>query len=43
MDKMVEIDTRALREVLEDVPLDNFEVLSWIKDNLTEQYSLIDN
>ncbi len=33
------LDTRELREVLEGVPLDNFEVLLWIKDNLTEQYN----
>lgn len=37
----VTLDTRLLREVLEDVPLSSFEVLSWIKDNLDEQYSLI--
>ena len=34
----VELDTRELREVLEDVPLNSFEVLSWIGDNLKEQY-----
>ena len=34
----VTLDTRELRSVLEDVPLDTFEVLSWIKENLTEQY-----
>ena len=37
----VSLDTRELRVVLEDVPLDNFEVLSWIKSNLEEQYKLI--
>ena len=36
--KTVSLDTRELRAVLEDVPLDTFEVLIWIKDNLTEQY-----
>ena len=35
----VSLDTRELRAVLEDVPLDTFEVLIWIKDNLLEQYS----
>lgn len=35
----VSLNTRELREVLEGVPLDNFEVLIWIKDNLTEQYN----
>ena len=37
----VSLDTRELRGVLEDVPLDNFEVLSWIRGNLTEQYEVI--
>ena len=35
----VSLDTRDLRDVLDDVPLDTFEVLLWIKDNLAEQYS----
>ncbi len=37
----VSLDTREMREILGDVPLDTFEVLSWIKDTLTEQYSEI--
>lgn len=37
-DKEVYLDTREIRAVLDDVPLDTFEVLMWIKDNLTEQY-----
>lgn len=37
----VEIDTRELRQVLEDVPLDTYEVLIWIRENLEEQYSLL--
>ncbi len=38
----VRLDTREIREVLgEEVPLDNFEVLIWIKENLTEQYDQI--
>ena len=36
----VAFDTREVRAVLEDVPLDNFEVLIWIKENLTEQYEV---
>ena len=40
-DLSVKLDTRELREVLDDVPLDTFEVLLWIKDNLTEQYNQI--
>lgn len=35
------LDTRELREVLEGVPLDTFEVLIWIKENLAEQYSVL--
>ncbi len=34
----VELDTRALRQVLEDVPLDSYEILLWIRDYLQEQY-----
>ncbi len=35
----VRLDTKELREVLGDVPLDSFEVIVWIKDFLAEQYS----
>ena len=35
----VSLDTREMRAVLDDVPLDSYEVLAWIKDNLTEQYN----
>ncbi len=35
----VSLDTRELREILGEVPLDTFEVLIWIKENLTEQYN----
>ena len=38
-DKIIMLDTRELRAVLEDVPLDTFEVLVWIRENLEEQYS----
>ena len=34
----VELDTREIRSVLEDVPLNTYEVILWIKDNLSEQY-----
>ncbi len=41
-EKQIELDTREIREVLgDDVPLDNFEILMWIKENLTEQYNQI--
>lgn len=38
-EKSVRLDTKELREVLGDVPLDSFEVICWIKDYLDEQYS----
>lgn len=40
-DAKILLDTRELREVLEGVPLDTFEVLIWIKENLAEQYSVL--
>ena len=38
-DRQIALDTRDLRAVLEDVPLDTFEVLVWIRENLEEQYN----
>lgn len=35
------LDTRLLREVLEDVPLSTPEVLVWISESLREQYSML--
>ncbi len=35
----VELDTRQLRQILEDIPLNSFEILTWIRDHLTEQYA----
>lgn len=37
-ERSVSLDTKEIRAVLEDVPLDTFEVLIWIKENLEEQY-----
>lgn len=38
----VSLDTRQLREVLgDDIPLNEIEILNWIKENLREQYSMI--
>ncbi|MBE6835532.1 MAG: sensor histidine kinase [Ruminococcaceae bacterium] len=37
----VTLDTRELREVLEGVPLNSYEVIKWIEEYLKEQYSLI--
>lgn len=34
----VELDTRELRQVLEDVPLGSYEVLQWIEGFLQEAY-----
>ena len=36
----VRLDTRELREILEDVPLNSFEVIKWIKGFLEEQYGI---
>ncbi len=35
----VRLDTRELREILGDVPLNTVDVIMWIKENLTEQYA----
>ena len=37
----VSLDTREIRAVLEDVPLDTYEVITWIRSNLEEQYDEI--
>lgn len=34
----VNLDTRELKKVLEDVPLNSYEVLQWIRKFLSEQY-----
>lgn len=36
--RKVTLDTRKLRTVLEDVPLNTYEVLQWIEGSLREQY-----
>ena len=38
-ERYVKLDTKELREILGDVPLDSFEVILWIKEYLEEQYS----
>ena len=35
----VTLDTRELRTVLEEVPLNSYAVLQWIRDHLREQYA----
>lgn len=37
-EKCVELDTRQLRDILEDVPLNSYEVLSWVGGYLREEY-----
>ncbi len=37
-EETVELDTRELREVLGEIPLNSFEVLQWIQGSLTEAY-----
>ncbi|MBE6757216.1 MAG: sensor histidine kinase [Ruminococcaceae bacterium] len=37
-ERKVTLDTRELRQVLEDVPLNSYEVLQWIEAFLREQY-----
>lgn len=37
-DKTVKLDTKELKSVLGDVPLNNSEVIVWIKEYLKEQY-----
>ena len=38
---VVTLDTREIRQVLEGVPLNSYEVIKWIEEYLKEQYSLI--
>ena len=37
----VSLDTREIRTFLDDVPLDTYEVILWIKSNLEDQYNEI--
>ena len=39
-DKTVLLDTRELKAVLGDVPLNSYEVIKWVEEYLKEQYSL---
>ena len=38
-DVLVELDTRQIREVLDGVPLNEYEVIKWIEEYLNDQYS----
>ena len=37
-DKEIKLDTREIREVLEGVPLNTYDVIKWIEEFLKEQY-----
>ena len=37
-EREVQLDTRELRNVLEDVPLDSYEVLKWIEEYINNGY-----
>lgn len=37
----ISLDTRELRAVLEDIPLNSYEIISWIRENLNGQYAEI--
>ena len=39
--KEIFLDTREIKATLDGVPIDNYEVIKWIKDFLTEQYENI--
>ena len=39
--QVVKLDTRELREVLEDVPLNSYDVMEWIGGYLREQYEAL--
>ena len=36
--KEIFLDTREIKDTLDGVPIDTYEVIKWIKDFLTEQY-----
>ena len=39
-EELASLDTRAMREILgEEVPLDTFEVIVWLREMLSEQYN----
>lgn len=39
-EKEVKLDTRELRQILGDVPLNEYEVIKWISEYLREQYEI---
>lgn len=39
-EECVQLDTRQLREVLEGVPLNTYDVICWIREYLQEQYNV---
>ena len=39
----VTLDTRSVKEIIEDIPINTYEVIKWIEDNLREQYEFFKN
>lgn len=39
--KEIKLDTREIRAVLEDIPLDTYDVIKWIEGSIKEQYDEI--
>ena len=37
----ISLDTRSIKEVLEGIPIDSYEIIKWIEENLLEQYNEI--
>lgn len=40
-EKSVSLDTREIRSVLGDAPINDYSVLQWIRESLTEEYNLL--
>ncbi|MBQ3150145.1 MAG: sensor histidine kinase [Clostridia bacterium] len=40
-DNTVLLDTKQMREILGDVPLDDIEILNWIRQSLSEEYAAL--
>ena len=35
---LCQIQTQALRDILDDIPLNSYEIISWIRHYMHEQY-----
>ncbi len=38
-EKRVILDTRDIKKIIEDIPINSYEIICWIRENLTEQYN----